>query len=172
MAAARAFEALAPVRELHPQVKWLPMNKLHLTLVFLGQTDSERVDDIAERAAGVASRHSQFDVVTGDAGGKLGGDRGGVCWLRLAKGGHEVAQLSIDLDSAVGSNTYNANTGPRPHLTVARHVSAATLEDLRQLSTQIALGWTVDHITLFRSHTDPGGSRYEELASATLANGY
>jgi len=171
MAAARVFETLAPVRTVHPQVKWLPMNKLHLTLVFLGQTDSDRVAELSDKMAGVAARHPRFDVVTGDAGGKLGGDRGGVCWLRLAKGGHEVAQLSLDLDGAVGSNTYNANTGPRPHLTVARHVSASTLDDLRRLAAQVELGWTVDHVTLFRSHTDPGGSRYEELASATLGNG-
>ena len=78
MAAARAFEALAGVRELHPQAKWLPLNKLHLTLVFLGQMDSSRVDALSEAVAEVAARTSQFDVVTGEAGGKLGGDRGGV----------------------------------------------------------------------------------------------
>jgi 2'-5' RNA ligase len=171
IAAARAFEALAPIRTLHPQVKWLPLNKLHLTLVFLGQTDSDRVPEIAAKVAAVAESRQKFDVVTGEAGGKLGGDRGGVCWLRLARGGHEVAQLSLDVDGAVASHTYNSNTGPRPHLTVARHVTAATLEDLRRLSAEVTLDWTVDRITLFRSHTDPGGSRYEELSSAKLGNG-
>ena len=115
----------------------------------------------------MAAGHEPFDVVTGDAGGKLGGKRGGVVWLRLAKGGHEVAQLSLDLDHAIGSGTYTATSGPRPHLTVARNVTAAALEDLRVVASQVILGWTVDRIVLFRSHTDPAGSRYEDLSSAT-----
>ena len=168
IAAARVFEALAEVRTLHPQVKWLPPNKLHLTLVFLGQTEPERVEALAQATARMAAGHEPFDVVTGDAGGKLGGKRGGVIWLRLAKGGHEVAQLSLDLDHAIGSGTYTATSGPRPHLTVARHVTAAALEDLRVVASQVILGWTVDRIVLFRSHTDPAGSRYEELSFAEL----
>lgn len=169
MAAARAFEALAGVRELHPQAKWLPLNKLHLTLVFLGQMDSSRVDALSEAVAEVAARTSQFDVVTGEAGGKLGGDRGGVAWLRLKKGGHEVAQLSLDLDGAFASHTFNATTAPRPHLTIARHITASTLDDLRTLSAELSLAWAADRIVLICSHTEPTGSRYEELASFPLS---
>jgi 2'-5' RNA ligase len=168
MAAARVWEALAEVRTVHPQVRWLPMNKLHLTLVFIGQTESSRVSSLTQAMDAVATRHEPFDVATGDAGGRIGGRHGGVAWLRLAHGGHQVAQLSLDLDDALDSRTYNETAAPRPHLTVARHVSESALADLRTVAETITMGWTVDQIVLFRSHTNPKGSIYEVLTSIAL----
>lgn len=169
IAAARAWEALAGVRILHPLVRWLPPNKLHLTLVFLGSTDAGRVDEIALAVATGAGTHSPFEVRTGDAGGRVGGRRGGVAWLRLADGGHETAQLSLDIDDAFGSHTFDARNAPRPHLTLARRATEAAVNDLRAVAGGIRLAWTVDRVVLYRSHTDPGGSRYEELASVMLS---
>jgi 2'-5' RNA ligase len=168
MAAARVFEALAEVRTRHPMVKWVPINKLHLTLVFLGQTEAARVPELAEVLARVAAQHAPFDVATGDGGGKLHDRRGGVAWLRLAEGGRQVAQLSLDLDDEFGTNTYDERHAPRPHLTVARRVSESALNDVATVASQITLGWTVDRLVLFRSHTDPAGSIYDELVSFDL----
>lgn len=99
----------------------------------------------------------------------MGGRRGGVAWVRLADGGHEVAQLSLDLDAAIGSQTFDAKRLPHPHLTVARGVGEGALHDLAATAAAMRLWWTVDRIVLFRSHTDPAGSRYEDLAAASLA---
>lgn len=171
MAAARVFEVLAEVRTRHPMVKWLPINKLHLTLVFLGQTDPARIPELTAVMERIAEQHAPFDVATGDGGGKLHDRRGGVAWLRLTTGGHQLAKLSLDLDNAIGSHTFDDKHAPRPHLTVARKVSEAALNDVRTVASQVTLGWTVDRLVLFRSHTDPAGSIYEPLADATLAEG-
>jgi RNA 2',3'-cyclic 3'-phosphodiesterase len=171
MDAARLFEALAPLRERHPQVAWLPPNKLHLTLVFLGQTDSQTVPALGDGLASVAASHRPFAVVTGAAGGRVGGRRGGVAWLRLAQGGHQVAQLSLAVEEGIGSNTFDASHAPHPHLTVARKVSESALADLRAIGPGVPQSWAVDRIVLFRSHTGPGGSRYEELAWSALGEG-
>ena len=170
LAAARVFEVLADVRARHPMVKWLPINKIHLTLVFLGQTDPARVPEIAGVVARVAEQHQPFDVATGDGGGKLDDRRGGVAWLRLAEGGHQIAQLSIALDNAIDSHTFDERHAPRPHLTVARRVSEAALNDLRTVASQISLGWTVNRLVLLRSRTDPAGSIYQPLASFDMAH--
>jgi 2'-5' RNA ligase len=168
LAAARVWEALADVRTLHPQVRWLPPNKLHLTLVFLGATAPDRVDAICAALSAVAARHTRFDVATGEAGGRVGGRRGGVAWLRLARGGHDVAQLALALDDAIGSYTYNERNAPRPHLTVARGATARSLDDLRVAAASVGLTWPVDRIVLFRSYSERPGSRYEEVAGAVL----
>ena len=168
MAAARVWEATAAVRTAHPMVRWLPMNKLHLTLVFLGSTDPSRVEGISRALERVAQSHNAFDVATGDAGGRVGGRRSGVAWLRLAEGGHEVAQLSLDVDEAIGGNTFDAEHAPHPHLTVARRATVGAIDDLRAVTERIQMGWTVDRIVLFRSHTHPKGSIYEDLVSLGL----
>ena len=164
-AAERVSSLLIAARARHPDVRWLAPENLHLTLVFLGQTDASRVGVLAGAIANVASQHAPFDVTTGDAGGRVGGRRGGVVWLRLADGGREVAQLSIDVDDAFASGIYDARNAPRPHLTVARRATGAALADLRIAASQARLKWTVDRIVLIRSHTGPGGLRYEELSS-------
>ena len=81
-----------------------------------------------------------------------------------------MAQLSLDVDGALGSNTYDEKHAPRPHLTVARKVSETALSDIQAVASQITLGWSVDRLVLFRSHTDPAGSIYEMLASHDLGS--
>lgn len=159
---------MAALRARHPDARWLPPHKLHLTLVFLGQTDSRDVQRIAAVTAAVAERHRAYEVVTGDGGGRVHTQRGGVCWLRLAEGGRETSQLALDLDADLGSATYDATHPPHPHLTLARGIDRAALDDVRSTARGLTLRWVADRLVLFRSHTDPAGSVYEELAEFAL----
>ena len=92
-----------------------------------------------------------------------------MAWLRISHGAHDVARLSLELDDAFGSHTYDAASAPRPHLTLARHVTEAALADVREAAKRIHLVWLVDRVVLLRSYPDPGGSRYEELSAALLS---
>jgi 2'-5' RNA ligase len=166
--ATAAFQALVGLRARHPGARWLPPEKLHLTLVFLGQTDGRQLDRIAAATAAVAARHPAYQVITGDGGGRVNTERGGVCWLRLAEGGHETAQLSLDLDAEIGSATYDATHAPHPHLTLARGVDQQALGDVRATARGLTFEWVADRLVLFRSFTDPHGSIYEELGAWPL----
>ncbi|MEP7379964.1 MAG: RNA 2',3'-cyclic phosphodiesterase [Chloroflexota bacterium] len=168
-AADEAWHALAVLRSRHPDAHWLPPQKLHLTLVFLGQTESRDTDRIAAATAAVAARHTAYPVATGDGGGRVNTVRGGVAWLRLADGGRETAQLALDLDADIGNRTYDAAHSPHPHLTLARGVDQLTLDDIRATGRALTLRWTVDRVVLFRSYTEPHGSIYEELSTHLLA---
>jgi len=139
-----------------------------LTLVFLGQTDAREVDRIDAAMAAVTGRHAPYAVTTGEGGGRSGDRRGGVAWLRLVEGGRETAAIAFELDQALASNVYDAQHPPHPHLTLARGVDQAPLDDLRRVAATLRLAWTADRIVLFRSHTDPRGSRYEALTAVGL----
>jgi 2'-5' RNA ligase len=169
--AAAAFQALDGLRARHPHARWLPPEKLHLTLVFLGPTEAREVDRISAATAAVAARHPAYQVATGDGGGRVSTRRGGVCWLRLTDGGHETAQLALDLDGEIGSATYDAAHAPHPHLTLARGVDQAALEDVGTMAHTMSLEWVADRLVLFRSFTDPRGSVYEELGTWPLTGG-
>ena len=168
-AAGLAWQALAPLRSRHPNARWLPVEKLHLTLVFLGPTQAVEVPRLTDAVERVAAAHQGYDASTGEGGGRVPGRRDGVCWLRLVQGAGETAQLALDLDKALGSATYDASHPPHPHLTLARGVDHATLDDVRRMSRGLDLRWTVNRIVLFRSYTNPRGSRYEALASFPCA---
>ena len=164
----RAWQALAPLRARRPEARWLPVEKLHLTLVFLGPTDAGDVTRLAALVDQIAAAHERYLCATGEGGGRVHDHRDGVCWLRLVEGGRETSQLALDLDVALGSGTYDARHPPHPHLTLARGVDQATLDDVKSTSRGLDLRWTADRIVLFRSYTEPQGSRYEELASFPL----
>ncbi len=150
-------------------MRWVVDEKLHLTLVFLGPTDPARVPSIVQALTRVAGEHEAFSVATGEGGGRANQRRGGVAWLGLSSGAGKVAALARDVDEALGTATYGEERAPRPHLTVARGVSEEALAALREWSAaRPPLDWYVDRLVLVRSHTDPGGSRYEPLASVAL----
>jgi RNA 2',3'-cyclic 3'-phosphodiesterase len=163
---------LAPLRSRFPEVRWMTHDLLHVTLVFVGQTDSRRVERIETVLGEVAARHEPYRATAGEAGGRVdarpSARRGGVVWLILRQGAAEAAALSLDVDHSLGTGTYDERHRPRPHLTVARNASRDALAALRRASASLALAWTVDRIVLFRSHTGPRGSRYEALDTFAL----
>ncbi len=162
------MSALEPLREAFPGTRWVSADKLHLTLVFLGQTNSLRLQELVAAIDAVGSRGSSFEVSTGEAGGLPDGRRGGVAWLRLSEGGAEVAHLALELDRDIGSGAYDDRHRPRPHLTVARRVDESVIAALREHAQSLDVSWTVDRLVLFRSHSAPAGSRYEQLHSTLL----
>ncbi len=147
---------------------------MHLTLVFIGQAGSERVPAIDQSLASVALHHAAYRTAIDSAGGHIddrpGARPGGVAWLTLGDGFRHTADLSLDIDQALGTHTYDQRRGPRPHLTVARAVDAPALAALRGLAPTLTLEWLTTSLILFRSHLGPGGSRYEPLATHALAS--
>jgi 2'-5' RNA ligase len=164
-------DALAPLRTRFPEVRWMARDLLHLTLVFLGDTDAARVPELTAVMGDVAARYAPYEVDTANSNGHADDRRhrrSGVAWLTLGRGRHETQTLALDVDAATGANTYDGRRPPHPHLTVARSVSPDALAALRDLAPSIDVSWRADRMVLFRSHTGPRGSRYEEVKVAPL----
>jgi RNA 2',3'-cyclic 3'-phosphodiesterase len=157
------LRATAALRARHPTARWTTAEQLHLTMVFLGSTDPEAVPRLQDAIADVTASWRPFAVTMGEGDGFTQRKGGGVAWLRVADGYEPASRLSRELDDAMASRAFR-RIGPRPHLTLARKVTEDLLEDVRRTAPELRLGWTVDNIVLFRSHTDPGGGRYEELS--------
>lgn len=162
-AAAQIWQALDGARRRHPDVRWISPAQMHLTLLFLGQTDPSRVPEVGHVLGRLAAANGAADVETSGLGGRAGGRRGGVAWLRLAGPGVDLlSRLSVELDEALpGARSGRIN---RPHFTIARRVSEAVLADL----SPPAVRFTVDRVALFRSHTGRHEAHYEALATSAL----
>jgi 2'-5' RNA ligase len=160
------------LRARFPETRWFTEEVLHLTLVFLGSTEPSRVAALGAALASAAAAHAPFEVETAAAGGRPGDHRGGVAWLRLGRGAHEVADISLELDRAIGGGAYDGRRAPRPHLTVARRANEAVIAALQEWAQQRQpFAWRVDRLVLYRSHLGPRGSRYEQLAVSQLTGG-
>lgn len=140
---------------------------MHLTLVFLGATAPAELERLTTSVAEVAARWAPLEASTGEAGGYPGTRRGGVAWLTVREGRAELSRLSRELDAAMAAGTYDRH-GPRPHLTLGRRVDAALLAELQAMPPS-DIRFSVDRVLMMRSHTGPGGSRYEGLATFELS---
>lgn len=147
--------------------RWAKREQLHATLVFLGQTDADDVARLGEVLALAATQNAEFQTSTGEAGGRADDRRGGVAWLRLDDHQRRIRNLAREIDWRIGSGIF-AEARPRPHVTVARRIDEELLADLRSSAPQLATAFTVDRVVLYRSHAEPGGSRYEALAEEPL----
>ncbi|MDQ3937287.1 MAG: 2'-5' RNA ligase family protein, partial [Chloroflexota bacterium] len=118
-AAQQLWHALSGMRERHVAARWMVPEQYHATLVFLGSRAADEAASLAPIIERVAAGWPSFAAGLGGSGGRDGGLRGGVAWLKVRPGRGELARLSLELDRALGSGTYGGSA-PRPHVTVAR----------------------------------------------------
>jgi RNA 2',3'-cyclic 3'-phosphodiesterase len=153
--------AVDDVRAEHPQLRWLPSDRWHLTLAFLGSVDAHRVDDLRGRLARAAARHHPVPLELAGAG-RFGGR---VLWVGLRGAVADVGRLADSVAAGCRRAGVPVEDRPyRPHLTVARGRDRGT--DLRPAVAALAdyagPRWTATEVHLVRSHLGPV-VRYERL---------
>jgi RNA 2',3'-cyclic 3'-phosphodiesterase len=145
-------------------VRRVPAANLHLTLAFLGSRSAEDGSAVAALLPGVAR-----DVGTLETAGALWlpPRRPGVLTVALAAG-PALAALQADLVAALADaiGFEPERRAFRPHVTVGR-VPRGTRIAAGSLSPP-ALAFASPALTLYRSHTGGGGTRYEPLARRSL----
>ena len=146
-----------------PGMRRLPPENLHVTLAFLGSRSESDADLVAGVVRAVARPVGELAV---DRALWLPPKRPGVLSAAL-RAGPALAALHADLVAALTDAIgFEPERRPlRPHVTVAR---ARGREPLRstELERPPQLSFEPEALVLYRSHTGPGGARYEPLARA------
>jgi RNA 2',3'-cyclic 3'-phosphodiesterase len=160
--------AVERVRADHPHLRWVPPDRWHLTLAFLGSVDAGRVDELRVRLARAALRHRPVPLELAGAG-RFGGR---VLWVGLRGGVADVARLAASVAAGCRRAGVPVEDRPyRPHLTVARGRDRGT--DLRPAVAALAEyagpRWTAAEVHLVRSHLGPE-VRYELLDGFPLGS--
>jgi 2'-5' RNA ligase len=159
------------LRERNPQVRWLPPDSLHLTVLFLGGTLEARLPELRGALDEVATLQRPFEIRTDAGGGRVGQPgRGGigVAWLNLDRGADETANLATALSVRLQTGTAWPAKGHAPHLTVARRATFQLVRALRDPAAVAAVNWTCDRVVLFASDLGHGVPRYDTLHEARL----
>jgi RNA 2',3'-cyclic 3'-phosphodiesterase len=164
-AAAALWQRLAVARSRHPDVRWTQPDDYHATLVFLGTTPPAAVEHIGARLRAASADRPPFQAGPGAVSGAIRKKGSGVAWLEIGTGHQAVSDLSLDLERAVQGGT---NSRQLPHVTLARRVDGASLEEIRRALHDVEMAWLFTRIVLYRSHATPLGSRYEELVGTSL----
>ena len=161
-------EAVAPLRDLIPEARWVPPANQHLTLKFLGPTWPRLVPRVAVALAEVASRHARFEVGTDGLGAFPSAGRARIVCAGISDPDGRLSAIASDLDSSLEGDFEPESRGFSPHLTVARIRRPATVEEALAATSLPELRFEVGELVLFRSHLGRPAPRYEVLAREEL----
>ena len=164
----RLFIQILPLMEKYPHFRWVPKEKLHITLAFLGELDEGLLPTVIEA----------METVVGSGEINAIGKRfftlpprreASVLALGFEKGGEEISSLAgiiiENLKHRGISLGGNERKGFIPHITVARKGKEALKLSEKEIEPVQGL---FSRLGVYKSELLPQGPRYTILASAYL----
>ncbi len=158
-------------------LRWVPIENIHLTLKFIGDTAEANIKPISDLLQTKAKSIPAFDVSLDGLGIFPNPRRPNVIWVGL-----DAPKALFDLQKQLELDLSSMGFAPEkrpfsPHLTVARVRRVARPADLSRISDMVAsaqiatvAAGRIDTLTLFRSELKPGGSVYNALSRSPLAS--
>jgi 2'-5' RNA ligase len=155
-------------------VRWIDPQHLHLTLRFLGNVPTDRMDDLAAALRRACARAVPFHLALEGAGCFPNTKNPRVVWIGIQGDLEPLRKLQEQI--ARETKTFGDNSDERafePHLTIGR-VKASGLEGRKAVQAIELVGvpnlgvWTVQNVLLLRSELSPDGARYTTLAAVAL----
>lgn len=161
-----------------PKARWVRPQAMHLTLSFLGETESERLDDLRRELAVACATAVAMELRLHEIGAFPPRGKARVLWAGLAGADGRPSPALAHLRTAVAEAVERAagvapETRPfHPHLTLARCAPPWPRDALeRFLSDFGALpdeAFTVAEGVLFESELHPAGACYRVVGSYPL----
>jgi 2'-5' RNA ligase len=148
-----------------PRLRWTAADKLHLTLVFLGDVPASREREVIASADAAAAAVGRFEVRLNGLGAFPDLSRPRVLFVRVREGGdalvelwrRQVEALPQDLRPHDGRELH-------PHLTLARPKKPVAAGELKRLAEELECWqwrFEADELRLVQSRLSVRGARYE-----------
>ncbi len=159
-------------------VRWSAVEKMHLTLRFLGETDEGQHRQMAASLKVIAAAHPPFALRLNALGCFPNCRRPSVIWLGIVGDLEPLSALQARIEEAARAAGFEADKRPyAPHLTIARvqrQAAAQARRELGQALQETALPaspppFTVKRIAFIQSVLKPSGAVYTPLGRYPLA---
>lgn len=160
-----------------PKVRasWERVEKLHLTIKFVGEVEPPRAAALSEASARAAASVAPFPVTIADTGAFPPKGPTRVLWLGVRDEADGLQTLWRRLEDECHAAGFPREARPfRPHLTVARlrdPAGAGQLAEEHRRSAFEAASFRVSELVVVRSELGPAGSRHTPLSRHALAAG-
>ena len=147
----------------------------HITLRFLGNVPSGRLDAVARALSTAARCVEPFQLRLGEVGSFPSSGAPSVLWIGLSGGLREAGHLHEAVTDSLAALDWPAEErGFSPHITLARLAGGAS-RPARRDALRVAsstppqrLTFDVRSVCLMRSRLERAGARYDKLADARL----
>lgn len=147
----------------------VPADNLHLTLRFLGESDSVGLDRLLA-ALDAAAFPSPFVLRLGGFGAFPNADRASVLWIGVSGASEQLEYLHAAVEESCEAAGFDFEERPfRPHVTVSRMRPPVDVRSILSAAPPLGVSSPVDEIVVLRSHLSQGPPRYELLERFSLA---
>ena len=163
------------IRKSSLDVRWVRPEFIHLTVVFMGDVQSEQIPSMGKSLDAVCANHGSFSISLKPMGCFPNSRNPRVIWLGIDGDLERMSRFRDDLQVALSPFGIKEEVRAfRPHLTLGRFKKPAKrqteLEQMlvkyRELSSPAR---TLDELVLFRSDLKPGGAVYTRMLSWCLS---
>jgi 2'-5' RNA ligase len=161
------------LRAAAPSLRWIPPEKWHLTVRFIGDQPVERLAEIRDALDAATARHGEAPLAIGGIGAFPNFRRARIVWIGVAPD-PRLEMLHHDVESACVALGMEPEGRPfRPHVTLARvphGVDETALRALARAARAVRWSEVVDagSVELMASELAPDGPRYRLLHSSPL----
>jgi RNA 2',3'-cyclic 3'-phosphodiesterase len=156
------------LRDRLPRARWVDLDNVHLTLLFLGETPEADVPALAAKLRQAFARCVPLDLRLASGGTFPPGRPARVAWVGV-EAPEELLELQEDVTrAAVETLGFEPEKRPyHPHVTLARCPDPWRRDAIDKLKTALTgpIGppFTADHGVLFESKLSPKGARYRAV---------
>jgi 2'-5' RNA ligase len=165
---------MAGLRERLPRARWVDPEKIHLTLLFLGETPADRVPDLAAQLGEAFAKHPP--IATRLSGGGTFPPRRAarVAWVGM-ESPEDLAAVQADVAAAaVAAIGFEPEERPfTPHVTLARCEPSWPRGVAEKFTAafpgEIGPPFVVDRGVLMESKLSPRGARYGVVETFPMA---
>ena len=174
----RLKKLLAKLEKKHWPVKWETPEKLHFTLVFLGEIDEKEIEIVKEKVREVCKFPPPFLVKVKGLGYFPDYQQPRVIWLGLKGNLKNLAGLQKQLAEELRERGFKIDRRPfAAHLTLGR-IKQARFRQKKEIGRQlkgmqkleVSGGWLVNQVTIFESRLFRQGSVYKPIERIKLGN--
>ena len=160
----------------NPKIRWLPVQNIHLTLKFLGDTDEFRVPEINQCINSACADTERISVNLKAIELFPHSYRPSGIWIRL-DATPQLFSLKEALDDRLAFLGISKNKKKYfPHLSIARFRRGITKSEFRKIDQYLSIQNTnllqsvvLDELTLFQSDLHPKGAIYSKRFTCLLS---
>jgi 2'-5' RNA ligase len=160
-----------PLKALRGRVSWVKRENLHLTLKFLGDTPTDRLDEIADALQEVAAASAPFAAMVLGSGVFPNDEHPRVLWVGINEKSGTLLKLVQAIDARMQQFGFaKEKRFFAPHLTIGRAKDIRIAEIVRTLKEQpfAAMPAQFHEIIFMQSELHPSGSIYTPIRKLRL----